>query len=97
MDEHNADTFAASDPQKEEMQEEIREQEQFVALPEDTKHPGIGSSYVTSDQWSWMQTEIGDLRAEQTRQGLEQARQGTLMEERHAMMQRLTLQFPPPQ
>lgn len=60
-------------------------------------HPGVGSSYVTPDQWSWMQTEIGDLRAEQARQGVEQARKGTMMDEMHAMMQRLMLQFLPPQ
>lgn len=93
MDEHNADTFVVGDPQE----EEVQEQEQFVAPPEDTTHPGVGSSYVTPDQWSWMQTEIGDLRVEQTCKGLEQACQGSLMEEMNAMMQQLMLQFLPPQ
>ena len=97
MDEHNADTFATGDPQEEEVQEEMQEQEQFVAPPEDTMHPGVGSSYVTPDQWSWMQTEIGDLRAEQTHQGVEKTRQETLMNEMYVMMQRLMLQFSPPQ
>lgn len=62
MDEHNANPFVAGDPQE----EEVQEHEQFVAPPKDTTHPGVGSSYVTLDQWSWMQTEIDDLRAEQT-------------------------------
>lgn len=93
MDEHNADPFVTGDQQE----EEVQEQEQFVTPPEDTMHPGVGSSYVTPDQWSRMQTEIGDHRAEQTHQGMDQARQGTLMDEMHAMMQRLMLQFPPPQ
>lgn len=61
MDEHNADTFVVGDPPEEEVQEEMQDQEQFVAPPEDSMHPGVSSSYVTPDQWSWMQTEIGDL------------------------------------
>jgi hypothetical protein len=97
MDEHNVDTFAVGNPQEEEVQEEMQDQELFAVPPEESMHLGAGSSYVTLDQWSWMQTEIGDLRAEQARQGVEQARQGTLMDEMHAMMQRLMLQFPPPQ
>lgn len=37
MNEHNADPFFAGDPQE----EEVQEQEQFVAPPEDTMHLGV--------------------------------------------------------
>lgn len=75
----------------------MQDQEQFTAPVEDSMHPGVGSSYVMPDKWLWIQIEIHDLRAEKTRQGVEQTRQGTLMDEMHALMQRLMLQFPPPQ
>ncbi|KAI5418004.1 hypothetical protein KIW84_042586 [Lathyrus oleraceus] len=92
MDEHNADPFVAGDQQE----EEVQEHEQFFTPPEDTTHTGVRSSYVTPDQWSWMQTEIGDLRAKQTCQGIEQTHQGTLIYKMHVMMQRMMFQFPPP-
>lgn len=60
-------------------------------------YTSVGSSSMTPDHWSWIQTEIGDLRAEQERQWVEKSRQGTLMDEMHALMQQLMLQFPPPQ
>lgn len=63
MDEHNADPFVAGDQQEEYGQE----QEQFVPPQEDTMYTDVGSSSMTPDQWSWIQTEIGDLRAEQAR------------------------------
>lgn len=83
MDEHNADTFVAGDQHEEGAQE----QNQFVPPQEDTTYTGVGSSSMKPDQWSWIQTEISDLRAEQARQGVEQARQGTVMDEIHALMQ----------
>ena len=44
-------------------------------------------------------TEIGDLRIEQQRQGIEQARQGAMLDDMSSMMQQLMLHFlqPPPQ
>lgn len=93
MDDHNAETFVTGDQHE----EDAKEQEQFVPPQEDTTYTGVRSSSMTPDQWSWIQTEIGDLRAEHACQGVEQARQGTVMDEIHALMQQLILQFPPPQ
>lgn len=92
MDEHNAETFAVGDQHEEDAQE----QEQFVPPHEETIHTGVRSSSMTLNQWTWIQTEIGDLRAKLARQGVEQARQGTMIDEMHALMQQLMLQFPPP-
>ena len=49
---------------------------------------------MSQDQWGWIQTEMGVLRTEQTRQGVELFRQGTVMDDMQAMMQRLMLHFP---
>jgi hypothetical protein len=76
--------------------------------PHDSSIPGEGSSFMSQDQWGWIQTEMGTLRTEQTRQGaeldrqgVELFRQGTIMDDMQAMMQRLMLHFPhdppPPQ
>lgn len=93
MDEHNADTFGAGDQHEEDAQE----QEKFVPPQEDIMYTGARLLTMTPDQWSWMQTEISDLRAEPERQGIDQARQGTIMDEIRVLMQHLMLQFPPPQ
>lgn len=49
---------------------------------------------MTSDQWGWVQTEIGAIRTEQMRQGVELFRQGTVVDDVQTMMRRLVLQFP---
>lgn len=72
MDEHNAETFVAGDQHEEDAQE----QEQFFPPQEGTTHTGVRSSSMTPNQWTWIQTEISDLRADQARPGVEQARQG---------------------
>ena len=92
MDEHNAETFVVGDQHE----EDAHEQEQFVPPCKETTYTGVGSSSMTSDQWSWIQTEIGELRAEKERQRVEQGCQGMVMDEMHALMQQLMLQFPQP-
>lgn len=83
MDEHNTDTFGAGDQHEEDAQE----QEQFVPPQQDIAYTAVRSLSMTPGQWSWIQTKIGDLRAEQARQGIKQACQGTIMDEMHALMQ----------
>ena len=40
-------------------------QEQFVLPHQEPTHQEAGSSSWSTDQWTWVQTEIGDLRIEQ--------------------------------
>lgn len=49
-------------------------QDQFVPPPQVPFHQGAWSSSMNHDQWAWVQTELGDLRTDQTRQDIEQAR-----------------------
>lgn len=51
---------------------------------------------MNQDQWIWMQVELGDVRSEQTRQGVKKVRKGAMMEEMQSMMQELMLHFPSP-
>lgn len=83
MDEHNADTLVAGDQHEEDAQEK----DQFVPPQEDTTYTGVRSSSMTPDQWSWIHTKMGDLRADQACQGVEQALQGTVMDEMHTLIQ----------
>jgi hypothetical protein len=99
---HETDHFYAGD-QFVDDQEEGREEEypqapleQFVPQPQEPTQQAEGSSSWSTDQWGWIQTEIGDLRAEQQRQGTEQARQGAMLDDMSSMMRQLMLHFPQP-
>ncbi|KAI5441424.1 hypothetical protein KIW84_010772 [Lathyrus oleraceus] len=59
----------------EEMEEDERPTTQGMPPPQDFNLHGEGSSFMSQDQWGWIQTEMGTLRTEQTRQGAELARQ----------------------
>jgi hypothetical protein len=99
---HDTDHFYAGD-QFVDDQEEGREEEypqappeHFVPQPQEPTQQAEGSSSWSTDQWGWIQTEIGDLRAEQQRQGIEQARQGAMLDDMSSMMRQLMLHFPHP-
>lgn len=68
------------------VKEEEEPQEQFVPPPQEPFHQGADSSSMNHEQWAWVQTELGDLRTKQTRQGIEKARQGAMLEEMNLMM-----------
>lgn len=50
IDEPNLDPFIAGDQHG----EDVQEQEQFAPPQEDTTYRGVGSSSMTSYQWSWI-------------------------------------------
>jgi hypothetical protein len=84
----------------EDMEEDERQATHGMPPPHDSSLPGEGSSFMSQDQWGWIQTEMGTLPIEQTRQGAELDRQsvelfrkGTVMDDMQAMMQRLMLHF----
>lgn len=77
------------------MNEEAQHQEPFVPPPQDPTQQGVGSSSMNQDQWAWVQSELGDLRTEKSRQGIEQARQGKVLDEMNLMMPQLMLHFLP--
>lgn len=99
--------YVSADPDEEEgydaenmvvgesMNEYDQHQEPFVAPPQDPTQQGVGSSSMNHDQWAWAQTELSDLRTEQSRQGIEQAQQGAMLDEMNMMMWQLKLHFPP--
>lgn len=76
--------------------EEEEPYEQFVPPPQEPFHQEAGSSSLPPDQWAWVQTELDDLRTEQTRQGIEQARQWEMLDEMSLVMRQLMLDFPSP-
>ncbi|XP_050919091.1 uncharacterized protein LOC127136594 [Lathyrus oleraceus] len=76
--------------------EEEEPQEQFVPPPPEPVQQEAGSSSWPAYQWTWVQTELGDLRTEQTRKGIEQALQGEMLDKMSLMMRQLVLHFPPP-
>jgi hypothetical protein len=85
----------------EDMEEDEMPATHGMPPPHDSSLHGEGSSFMSQDQWGWIQTEMGTLRTEQTRQGaeldrqsVELFRQGTVMDDMQAMMQRLMLHFP---
>lgn len=89
---HNMDDFVAGDM----MEEDATCQQQFVPPIQEPTQQGPASFSMNQDQWMWMQVELGDLRVEQTRQGVEQIRQWAMLEEMQSLMQQLMLHFPPP-
>lgn len=88
---YNAENMVAG----EDMNKDEQHQEPFVPPPQEANQPGVGSSSINHDQWAWVQTKLGDLITEQSRQGIEQARQGAVFDEMNLMMQQLMLHFPP--
>lgn len=91
-DNHNMDDFVGGDT----MEEDVTFHPQFVPLSQEPTQQGLGSFSMNQDQWMWMQAELGYLRVEQTRQGVEQIRQEVMLEDMKSMMQQLMLHFPPP-
>lgn len=77
-----------------EMEDDTPAQARFSPPPQSFTRPDVGSSSMSQDQWGWVQSEIGALRTEQTRQGVELFRQGVVMDDMQTMMQRLMLHFP---
>lgn len=86
------DDFIACDTRE----EDSTYQQQFVPSTQEPTQQGPASFSMNQDQWMWMQAELGDLRGEQTRQGVKQVQQGAMLEEMQSMMQQLMLHFPPP-
>jgi hypothetical protein len=85
----------------EDMEEDERTATHGMPPSHDSSLHGEGSSFMSQDQWGWIQTEMGTLRTKQNRQGaeldrqsVELFRQGTMMDDMQAMMQRLMLHFP---
>lgn len=79
----------------EQMNEDEQHQEPFVPPPQESFNQGGGSSSMNHDQRAWVQTELGDLRTEQSRQGIEHARQGAVLDEMNLMMRQLMFHFLP--
>jgi len=97
-DEDLFDSFTADEPMD---GASSTEEPYFQQPPEPTQ--ASGSYSMPSDQWGWIQDEIGHLRTKQSRQGeeitrfgAEQRRQGTVLDEMNAMMQRMMLHYPYP-
>src|SRR3954470_9552058 len=76
------------------MEDDLPAQNRPVPPPRQFFQHTVGSSSMPQDQWGWVQTEIGALRTEQTRQGVELFRQGAVVDDVQEMMRRLMLQFP---
>lgn len=99
---HGTDHFTAGEQFVDDQAEgtEIEEEdpqvppEQFVPPHQEPTQQAAGSSSWSTDQWSWVQTEIGNLRTEQQCQGIEQARQGAMLDEMSSTMRQLMLHFP---
>lgn len=77
QDYHKVDDFVAGDT----MEEDATFQQQFIPPSQDPTQQGTRSFTMDQDQWIWMQAEFGDLRAKQTRQGVENIQQGAMLEE----------------
>lgn len=78
------------------MEEDATYQTQFVPPTQEPTQQGPASFSMNHDQWMWMQAELGDLRAKQTRQGVEKIRKGAMVEGMQSTMKQLMLHFPPP-
>lgn len=70
----------------ESMNEDAQHHESFVPSHQDPTQQGVGSSSMNHDQCTWVQTELRDLRIEQSRQGIEQARKGVVFVDMNMMM-----------
>lgn len=68
------------------MNEYEKYQDPFVPPPQELTQQGDGLSSMNHDQWAWVQTELGDLQTEKSRQSIEQARQGEVLDEMNLMM-----------
>ena len=91
--------YAASSPSLgdsplRDMEDDTPAEAHFSPPPQSFARQDVGSSSMSQDQWGWVQSEMGALRTEQTRQGVELFRQGVVMDDMQAMMQRLMLHFP---
>lgn len=101
LDEGDED-FLDSLPADEHMEGAPSTEEPFYQQPQEPTQAS-GSYSMPQDQWGWIQDEIGHLCTEQSRQGeeltrfgVEQHRQGTILDEMNAMMQCMMLHYPYP-
>lgn len=90
-DVYDAKNVVAGEP----MHEDNQHQEQFVPPHQDPTQQVVELSFMNQDQWAWVQTVLSDLRTEQSIQGIEQARQGAVLDDMNMMMRQLKLHFPP--